>query len=136
MAPKTKHGNETCTKRETWQLRMNIHQNIGSIHIYLKFYILGTIETSGGFRGQKWRQKTERSNETCTKRETWQLRMNIDQNNGAIHIYLKIYILGTIEALWDFGDKQWGQNPRGSLLSPKCKISGKYELHHYSDHDS
>ena len=77
--------------------------------------------------------KTERSNETCTKRETWQLRMNIDQNNGAIHTYLKIYILGTIEPLWDFEDKQWGQNPRGSLLSPKCKISGKYELHHYSD---
>ena len=57
MAPKTKHGNETCTKRETWQLRMNIDQNNGSIHIYLKFYILGTIGTLGGFRGQKWRQK-------------------------------------------------------------------------------
>ena len=80
--------------------------------------------------------KTERSNETCTKRKTWQLCMNVDQNNGAIHIYLKIYILGTIEALWEFGDKQLGENPRGSLLSPKCKISGKYELHHYSDHDS
>ena len=52
MAPKTKHGNETCTKRETWQLRMNIDQNNGSIHIYLKFYILVTIETPGGFRGK------------------------------------------------------------------------------------
>ena len=61
MAPKTKHDNETCTKRETWQLRMNIDQNNGSIHIYLKFYILVTIETPGGqwggFRGKKWRQK-------------------------------------------------------------------------------
>ena len=56
MAPKTKHGNETCTKRETWQLRMNVDQNIGSIHIYLKFYILDTIDTPEGFRGQKWRQ--------------------------------------------------------------------------------
>ena len=56
MAPKPKHGNETCTKRETWQLRMNIDQNNGSIHIYLKFYILGTIETPGGFRGRKWRR--------------------------------------------------------------------------------
>ena len=77
--------------------------------------------------------KTKHGNETCTKRETWQLRMNIDQNNGAIHIYLNIYILGTIEALWDFGDKQWGQNPLGSLFSPKYKISGKYELNQYSD---
>ena len=56
MAPKTKHGNETCTKRETWHLRMNIDQNIGLIHIYLKFYILDTIDTPEGFRGQKWRQ--------------------------------------------------------------------------------
>ena len=57
--------------------------------------------------------KTERINETCTKRETWQLRMNIDQNNGTIHIYLNIYILGTIEALWDFGDKQWAKKHEG-----------------------
>ena len=48
MAPKTKHGNETCTKRETRQLGLNIDRNIGSIHIYLKFYILVTIETPGG----------------------------------------------------------------------------------------
>ena len=40
------------TKRETWQLRMNIDQNNGSIHIYLKLYILGTIDTPEGFRGQ------------------------------------------------------------------------------------
>ena len=50
--------------------------------------------------------KLGRSNETCTKRETWQLRLNLDQNNGLIHIYLKFYILGTIETLGDF----WGQN--------------------------
>ena len=56
MAPKPKHGNETCTKRETWKLHMNIDQSNGPIHIYLKFYILGTIGTPEGFRGEKWRQ--------------------------------------------------------------------------------
>ena len=49
--------------------------------------------------------KTKPGNKTCTKRETWQLRMNIDQNNGAIHIYLKIYIL-------DFEDKHGPKSPR------------------------
>ena len=82
---------------------MNHDQNNGAIHIYLKFYILGTIETPADL-GVKMAPKPERSNDTYTKRETWQLRVNIDQNNGAIHIYLKIYILGTIEA-FDFGDR-------------------------------
>ena len=49
MAPKTKHGNETCTKRETWQLRMNIDQNNGYLP---EIYILGTIDIPEGFRGQ------------------------------------------------------------------------------------
>ena len=77
--------------------------------------------------------KLEHMNETCTKSETWQLIMNHDQNNGAIHIYLKFYILGTIETLGDFGPIVYPQNPRGPLLSPKCKFSDKYESHHYSD---
>ena len=40
-----------------------------------------------------------------------QLTMNHDQNNGAIHIYLKFYILGTIETLGDFGPIVYPQNP-------------------------
>ena len=60
--------------------------------------------------------KTKHGNETCTKRETWQLRMNNDQNNGAIHIYLKFYILGTIETLWDFVPIVYPQNPRASIV--------------------
>ena len=58
--------------------------------------------------------KLEHSNETCTKSETWQLIMNHDQNNGAIHIYLKFYILGTIDPE-DFGHIVYPQNPRGLL---------------------
>ena len=100
---------------------MNMDQNNGSIHIYLKFYILGTIGTPGSFRGQNWRQKQNAAMikraamnaknaamqrmQQCTKRETWQLRMNIDQNNGSIHIYLKFYILGTIDPLRHLGVK-------------------------------
>ena len=80
----------------------------------------------------KWRQNYN-SNETCTKSETWQLTMNHDQNNGAIHIYLKFYIWGIIETLGDFGPIVYAQNPRGPILSPKCKFSDKFELYHYSD---
>ena len=53
----------------------------------------------------------EHMNETCTTSETWQLIMNHDQNNGAIHIYQKFYILGTIETLGDFGPIVYPQNP-------------------------
>ena len=77
--------------------------------------------------------KLEHSNKTCTKSAIWQLTINHDQNNGAIHIYLKFYILATIETLGLFGTIIYPQNSRGPLLSPKCKCSDKYELHHYSD---
>ena len=80
--------------------------------------------------------KPEHSNETSTKSETWQLLMNLDENNGAIHFYLKIYILGSIYAPWEFRDQKWRQNQWSRLLTPKCKFSSKNELHHYSDQDS
>ena len=86
--------------------------------------------------GSKMVPKSEHGNETCTKRETWQLHLNLDQNNGQIHIYLKIFILGTVKTLVYFGPIFYTQNLGGSLLPPKCKFSGKYELHHYSDQDS
>jgi len=80
--------------------------------------------------------KSEHSNETSTESETWQLFMNLDQNNGAIHFYLKFYILGSIDGPCEFRGQKWRQNQWSRLLTPKCKFSSKNELHHYSDQDS
>ena len=69
MAPKLEHLNESCTKSETWQLIMNHDQNNGAIHIYLKFYILGTIETVGDFGPIVYPQN-------CPQNLNFQINMN------------------------------------------------------------
>ena len=103
MAPKSEHNNETSTKSETWQLLMNLDRNNGAIHLFLKIYILWSIDAPWESRGQKMALKLEHSNETSTESETWQLLVNFDQNNGPIHFYLKIYILKSIDGSIDFG---------------------------------
>ena len=72
---------------------MNLGQNNDAIHLYLKFYIFGSIGgRPGNFRGSKMVTKSEHGNETSTKSKTWQFLMNLHQNNGAIHFYLKFNI--------------------------------------------
>ena len=55
--------------------------------------------------------------------------MNIDQNNGAIHIYLKIYILGTIGILGiNSGAKIF--YPTMRLLRQGIILTENYYAHH------
>jgi len=46
--------------------------------------------------GQNFPPKSELGNKTIVKSETWHLHMNSSQNDDAICVNLKIYILGPI----------------------------------------